>query len=77
MHMEELFNDEKGVRPTMEGEFVGPEILENEVRQAPKKLKREKAEECDAVVTERLEAAGDYDITKVTKFMMLEKFLRK
>ena len=66
-YVEELFDDERGERPVMEGELGGPEILVDEVRQALKEMKREKAEGSDGVVSEMLEAAGDFGIGKLTR----------
>merc|ERR1712074_422624 len=65
-YVEEIFDDERGHRPVMEGELEGPEILEDEVRPALREMKREKAEGSDGVVSEMLEAAGEFGIRKLT-----------
>ena len=66
-YVEELFEDERGDRPTMEGEIGGTGIMEDEVHQALKEVKREKAEGSDCVVIEMMEAAGDLGVRKVKK----------
>ena len=66
-YVEELFDDQRGERPVLEGELEGPEILEDEVKLALREMKREKAEGSDGVVSEMLEAAGEFGIRKLTR----------
>ena len=43
----------------------GPDILEEEVKQAIRQMKREKAEDGDGLLVEMLEAAADSEIEKL------------
>ena len=63
--MEELFNDERGDRPTREDELGEPDILESEVRQARKEMKRKNTEGSDDAAA--VMHAGNFGIRKVTK----------
>lgn len=65
-YVKELFEDIRGEVPETNEELNGPEILREEVEQAVKEMKREKAEGGDGVVVEMLEAAGDFGLEKLT-----------
>ena len=54
--MEEVFCDERGDRPTMDGELTETEILEDEVEQALKEIRRETAKGSDGLAAVMLNA---------------------
>ena len=65
--MEEVFDGDREEMPEVRGEMSGPTILEDEVRQAVREMKNDKAEGGDGVVAEMVDAAGEFGIKKLTK----------
>ena len=59
-YVQELFDDNRGDAPEVRGDMEGPRILLEEVRQAVKEMKNDKADGGDGVVAEMIEAAGDF-----------------
>ena len=52
--------------PEARGEMSGPNILEGEVRQVVREIKKNKKEGGDGVVAETMEAAGEIGINKLS-----------
>lgn len=65
-YIADLFHDDRGPSPTIKKNIEGPKILESEIRNALKKMKRNKACGPDNINVELIEALGDFGIGKLT-----------
>ena len=68
-YIEELFYDERGIKPTRKDEDYGEDILKSEVEFALRKMKRGKAPGPDQVNVEMLDSAGEIGLEKLTELI--------
>ena len=68
-YIEELFDDERGIKPTRKDEDYGEDILKSEVEFALRKMKRGKAPGPDQVNMEMLDSAGEIGLEKLTELI--------
>ena len=68
-YIEQLFDDERGIKPTRKDEDYGEDILKSEVEFALRKMKRGKAPGPDQVNVEMLDSAGEIGLEKLTELI--------
>ena len=61
------FEDNRGYIPELQAELEGPEILEDEIKNAIEKIKHGKSARNDGVMTEMVSACGDFSVQTITK----------
>ena len=65
-YIQDLFEDERGDKPSIRSEETGPEILQTEVTHAMRRMKKNKAPGPDKIVMEMIQATEDVGIREVT-----------
>ena len=68
-YIEELFDHERGIKPTRKDEDYGEDILKSEVEFALRKMKRGKAPGPDQVNVEMLDSAGELGLEKLNELI--------
>ena len=65
----ELYDDERGNKPTIQNASIGPNIMKSEVENALKEMKNGKAPGPDGIFVEMVKALDDNGVTKLTKVL--------
>ena len=68
-YIEELFEDNRQGRPVISCCLDGPKILKSEVREALKRIKKNKAAGPDEITIEHLTALEEFGIDRITEIV--------